>query len=205
MELGSDDVDASIVWVRSWSSRCGWNIKIIIFIIFMKCDEIGRWFIDDVVWCERAVVSDAVWCVLSCWGYAVQDGCGSGEEANLICLWGKSGKKAMWPDVDVGYWIWSSISSIWRLPVKGRPCRIWNLMKSEARDVLIDGLHQCLICRAGFATDRDVVGWDLFLELEFSHWEFISGWMRVSWSWSPRIKCGIPAAGEIEKYIYSNM
>lgn len=30
------------------TSRSGWNIKIIIFIIFMKCDEIGRWFIDDV-------------------------------------------------------------------------------------------------------------------------------------------------------------
>lgn len=126
MELGSDDVDASIVWVRSWSSRCGWNIKIIFFFYFYEMlwnRKIGMWFIDDL-----CGIMQQRWSVMlfECpdmlrRNMRGQDG-------------GGSGKEAMWPDVVVGYWIWSYSYSVWRLPVKGRPGRIWNLMKSEARD-----------------------------------------------------------------------
>lgn len=99
----------------------------------MKCDEIGRWFIDDVVWCERAVVNDAVFDVsrpVSCWWYAGQDGCGSGEEANLVRR--RCDQMLMW---DTGYEVPVPVyeDCPWREDLVGYEIW-WDVMKSEARD-----------------------------------------------------------------------
>ena len=106
----------------------------------MKCYEIRIWSLKiDMVhwWFATAVVSDAVWCILTWWGESwhgmdmswhveeIYDETGGGSGKEVMSTW-------RWVILDMYIWDWGSI--VWRLPatgsrcVKVRYCWVWRIL-----------------------------------------------------------------------------